>query len=1091
MSSITAQQTKLDLELVSKEDRLDIRKCNGRIPHGLKTREPTFVSDSLALNPCYSAFLITVDVPEVYMHQFWNSVVSKKQEKMYYPQFTKAIIHHFLIQDKTLSQRNKIGMHTSKDDYLINTLRFVFAKELTRIYGKLLLETLTSLEMKESKAYKTYLSYRSGVVPPKIARKFKKASPSKKDSSLVPVDGEPTKKGKRVKRPAKKSTTTSAVGIFINEDLVKTQSKRKEKVAEKPPSVEKIKPTVTSEGTGDKPGVLDVTKDDSTESETEFWGNDKDDSNDENNLESEANDEENKSNDDKTPSDNENGSDSEQDTNGSESEYESDQQEYEEEVKDDDDKEDEVVHTLSNSGDEDGVNLKSNNDDKIEGDEDRGMDDATNQFNDDVVARLNEPTQTDKEEIVVRIAISSYSSDLALKFLHFVDIHHNDAEIVSLLDVHVHHEVLSTHTSTLLTVPVLVIPESSPVCTTIPQSSQTFTFPLLLKTPKPPPTIETTNTPSTIPDFALVFRINERVNALEKEVVELKKDPLHTQVTALVDDHLDTRMRATREEFMNFLSASLTTRITKQVKNQLPQILPEEVSNFAPHVIEKMIKESLNQVNLAKVSSQPQSMYEAADTLIEFDEAKKTRIKMKALPLDQTEGLKRKRQAKTQNQPQEPEFEVGDMDMPQDQERNLGNDDEPRKESASIRDWFTKPTRPQEPTDPNYNVGKTPQKGPTQNWLMTLAASPSTDKSLKSFDELMSTPIEFSAYIMNGLKISNLTQETLLWPAFRLLKGTRSNYAKLEYDFEECYKALSKKLDWENPKGRDYPFDLTKPLPLVKVGNHQKVPTDYFFNNDLKYLQGGISTMTYTTSLTKTKAANYDLPCIEDMVPNIWSPIKVTLDSDSGRRNEETWLTNLSGDDVADFAIALKMFPEAWPDTVRLDLQKRHPYTPYQDPLGFIYVDSFERNKLMHSDELYKFSDGTLTRLLTSLKDITNIYMRDIPLDSEVVLRYDKRSKSENKGKVPTKMKLVLEQTQQGSSYEVSVSTEGVEELKRKVKIKSVKKEALLILRQKPEHQSDTQVIIMKMEILLEPTSNKLMVGRSSRIQRTLKDRGE
>ncbi|GKE67157.1 hypothetical protein Tco_1521318 [Tanacetum coccineum] len=76
---------------------------------------------------------------------------------------------------------------------------------------------------------------------------------------------------------------------------------------------------------------------------------------------------------------------------------------------------------------------------------------------------------------------------------------------------------------------------------------------------------------------------------------------------------------------------------------------------------------------------------------------------------------------------------------------------------------------------------------------------------------------------------------------------------------------------------------------------------------------------------------------------------------------------------------------------------------------------------------------------------------RDIPLDSVEVLRHDvKRSKSENKGKVPTEMDLVLEQTQQGTSYEVSVSTEGVEELKRKVKIKGEKKEVLLTLKQKP-----------------------------------------
>ncbi|GKD56174.1 hypothetical protein Tco_1289561, partial [Tanacetum coccineum] len=76
MSSITAQQTKLDLELVPKEKRLEIGKCNGRLNPGKTQREPTFqvVLDALALTPCYSAFLTTTDVPEVYMHQFWDSI---------------------------------------------------------------------------------------------------------------------------------------------------------------------------------------------------------------------------------------------------------------------------------------------------------------------------------------------------------------------------------------------------------------------------------------------------------------------------------------------------------------------------------------------------------------------------------------------------------------------------------------------------------------------------------------------------------------------------------------------------------------------------------------------------------------------------------------------------------------------------------------------------------------------------------------------------------------------------------------------------------------------------------------------------------
>ncbi|GJY62528.1 hypothetical protein Tco_0463185 [Tanacetum coccineum] len=118
---------------------------------------------------------------------------------------------------------------------------------------------------------------------------------------------------------------------------------------------------------------------------------------------------------------------------------------------------------------------------------------------------------------------------------------------------------------------------------------------------------------------------------------------------------------------------------------------------------------------------------------------------------------------------------------------------------------------------------------------MTLTASTPTDKSLKEFDELMSTSIDFSSYILNGLKIENLTQEILLGPAFRLLKGTRSNYDELEYDFKECYKALFEKLDWENPEGGDYLFDISKPLPLITRGKHQRVPFEFFINNDLRF----------------------------------------------------------------------------------------------------------------------------------------------------------------------------------------------------------------------------------------------------------------
>ncbi|GJZ80827.1 hypothetical protein Tco_0645821 [Tanacetum coccineum] len=391
-------------------------------------------------------------------------------------------------------------MRTSKDDYLINTLRFLFVNESTQIYGKLHPETLTSPEMKESKAYQTYLGYATGDIPPKIARKFKKASPSKKDRDLVPVDEEPIKKGQRVKRPAKKSTTIPAAGIVIREAPVETKTKRKEKVDvthgkgiellsevawTKEAQMKEVRWKSLRDFHKTHPsgsGVPNVTKDESTEREAESWGNDEDDNNDENNSESEGNDKENESDDDETQSDNEKGSYSEQNTNGNDSDSASDHQEKEEEVKNDDKVKDEFGHTPSHTDDKDDANLESKSDDEIEGDEDKGMDDTTIQFDVDANVGLNELVHADEEgvqqegvdakmtdaktekenleiphnqvmgvanvtsinvpkETKVPATSSSRSSDLASKFLNFSDIYPSDVEIVSPLDIPVHHEV--------------------------------------------------------------------------------------------------------------------------------------------------------------------------------------------------------------------------------------------------------------------------------------------------------------------------------------------------------------------------------------------------------------------------------------------------------------------------------------------------------------------------------------------------------------------------------------------------------------------------------------------------------------------------
>nr|GEU85905.1 hypothetical protein [Tanacetum cinerariifolium] len=530
---------------------------------------------------------------------------------------------------------------------------------------------------------------------------------------------------KRVKRPTKKFTEALARGVVIRETPEMPLTKKKEKVdVTRGKGIELLSQVALTEDAQFKEG------------------NDEDDSNNEQDSSGEDSDQENDSDDDKTQSDNKNESDSEHETDENDPDLEFD---HEENKEDEDDDEAKIT-------------------DKAKGDEDEEIDYATSQLYDDVDIRLNEPVDTDKgfvqEEGVdaamtnteVLVTSFSHSSDLAAKFLNYLDIPHTNAEIVSPVDVQVHHEVPSQQTPILLTVLVSIISDYSPIFSTIiPQSLPSFTPPPQQSTSIPPPTTEATNPQSAFPNFAYVFQFNNRVTTLEKEVVELKR-----------------------------ILSTLKLRSSQRV-----------------------------------VSTK--SLYEVAATLTEFELKKFLIDKM-----DKSESY---------------------LAAPEHRECYKG-----LKKSYDLDKTIFSTY---EPTDPGWNLGKTPQQGQNQSSLMTLASS--AKKSSKTFDELMSTLIDFSTLIMNGLNINNLTQEPLLGLAFRILKGTHSNYADLKYDFEECYKAFSEKLDWNNPDGSDYPFDLTKPLPLVMNGNRQMVPVDYFFNNDLKYLQGGISTMTYMTSLTKTK----------------------------------------------------------------------------------------------------------------------------------------------------------------------------------------------------------------------------------------------
>nr|GEU39344.1 integrase, catalytic region, zinc finger, CCHC-type, peptidase aspartic, catalytic [Tanacetum cinerariifolium] len=216
----------------------------------------------------------------------------------------------------------------------------------------------------------------------------------------------------------------------------------------------------------------------------------------------------------------------------------------------------------------------------------------------------------------------------------------------------------------------------------------------------------------------------------------------------------------------------------------------------------------------------------------------------------------------------------------------LLNLDDPYPDINSLMNTSTVPPPPP-PVYPSLHPTIVPQQQTPDSTItttypiMTLPISAIAKECYKqrlpprTFDELMGTPVDFSANVMNHLKIDNLTQD-LVVPTFNLLKCTCKSFSELEYHFEECYKSVNDRLDWHNPERCEYPFYLSKPLPLIEDRGRQVVPADYFINNELEYLKGGSSSSKYATSTTRTKAAKYDnIEGTKDMVPTLWSLVKV------------------------------------------------------------------------------------------------------------------------------------------------------------------------------------------------------------------------
>ncbi|GKE34996.1 hypothetical protein Tco_1454318, partial [Tanacetum coccineum] len=191
---------------------LELRKCNMRLKTYIKPKEATFqvLLDAFALTPFHCAFLITTDVPAIYMQEFWATVffcpkipgkkfedLPLKHDILSFSDVNVDYLHQPWRAFPTVINKCLSGKETGMDKILLH--------EDTQVYGTIISKELTNQAMLESNAYKTYYLL--------LERKLQNQSTRLKSKAKV---AKPDKK----KQPAKK---TKAKGLAIILEVVLTK----------------------------------------------------------------------------------------------------------------------------------------------------------------------------------------------------------------------------------------------------------------------------------------------------------------------------------------------------------------------------------------------------------------------------------------------------------------------------------------------------------------------------------------------------------------------------------------------------------------------------------------------------------------------------------------------------------------------------------------------------------------------------------------------------------------------------------------------------------------------------------------------------
>nr|GEX00209.1 hypothetical protein [Tanacetum cinerariifolium] len=598
---------------------------------------------------------------------------------------------------------------------------------------------------------------------------------------------------------------------------------------------------------------------------------------------------------------------------------------------------DEQISWKSSNEDDDDKNTAADDDDQEDDlstfDKEERRDEKLDEEDEGLYMRVQTPSNFESNDDEAYDDSSFVSSGFITNMLNI----NLDTGINSILN-------LNTELTSLVDVPVTMnieMPYSS--VTTLPPPPIPLVQPQQ-QTPVLTPVSVLSTSLHNLPTFGSLFKFEDRVKTLEENFLEFKQTNLFAKavssILGIVDMYLANKMNE---------AAKTAKIINDQVKVQVK----EHVSKILPR-IEKLVNEQPEDEVLTRSSNKAKTSHAVAGKISELE--------LKKILIDKMESNKSIDRSAQQNTLYKASIDAyetdkvtldpyGDTitikrrrdDEDEDEEPSVGSNRGSKRRRAGkershpVHQWKIPPSHlaslkkglnlikstlaslkaAKSPTlDRDWNKTLPAAHRQTQPWINNLVWK---EDIRDSFNELMDTPLDFSAFVMNRLKIDTLTLELLAGLTFELMKRSCKSLVELEYFLKEVYKATTDQLDWNNPEDLQYQHVLRKPLPLIPNSQGRRViPFDHFINNDLAYLWGYASSRTYATSVTKNKAADYGhINWIEDLVPNtMWSPLP----------------------------------------------------------------NKYKKNKLMRIDELYKFNDGTLNDVRTALDDIMKkIRMKYLP----------------------------------------------------------------------------------------------------------------